>query len=162
MAERGTGAKGAPRGRVTRRTAAAAVISCGLFAWGCPLHAAADTALTAADWAGTWRGTYACNQGATGLDLTITPAEKGGVTAIFSFHAVLFNPLVPSGEFAMEGELGPEPGRLRLRAGGWILQPPDYVTVDLDGTFDEASKEYRGTVIGPGCTSFRLQRGTPI
>ena len=145
-----------------RRPGAATIVAAGLLAYVCPLGAVADTALTAADWAGTWRGTYECNQGATGLDLTITPIEKGGVTAIFSFHAVLFNPLVPSGEFAMEGELGPEPGRLHLRAGTWIVQPPDYVTVDLDGTYDEISKEYRGTVIGPGCTSFRLQRGIPI
>jgi hypothetical protein len=140
----------------------AILILVGLVSPGSNGPALSATTSSAADWSGTWHGTYTCYQGITGLDLTITPRDAKTVRAVFSFHAVLQNPLVPSGEFEMMGRLGSSPGRLLLRAKAWTDRPPNYVTVDLDGVYDPSSAEYSGRVKGPGCTSFRLTRGTPI
>jgi hypothetical protein len=140
----------------------AILIACALVSAGGNAPAIAGTPSSAADWSGTWHGTYMCYQGVTGLDLTITPRDAKTVKAVFSFHAVLQNPLVPSGEFEMLGRLGPSPGRLLLRAKAWADRPPNYVTVDLDGIYDPGSAEYSGRVKGPGCTSFRVTRGTSI
>jgi hypothetical protein len=115
---------------------------------------------SAAEWGGAWHGTYVCYQGTTGLDLTIKALDADNVMAIFSFHAIPQNPLLPSGEFTMTGQPGPNPGHLRLSASSWTTRPPGYVTVDLDGIYDPASGEYRGRVRGPRCGSFRLRRDT--
>jgi hypothetical protein len=134
------------------------MLSCAVFLAAKP-GASARTLHSPADWSGTWHGVYGCAQGPTGLDLTITPLGARSVTAVFSFHAIPQNPLLPSGEFAMTRQVGPD-GHLLLRAGAWTVQPPLYVTVDLDGAFHPGSAEYRGRVLGPGCSFFNLRRDT--
>ncbi len=146
-------------GARTRRLVSVILILTTLLAPGSLTSAVARTLASPADWSGAWHGTYDCAQGLTGLDLTISPLGPGSVRAVFAFHAIPQNPLLPSGEFVMTGQLG-APGHLTLHAGAWTVQPPFYVTVDLDGTFYPASAEYRGRVIGPGCSSFRLRRDT--
>ncbi|MBO0767024.1 MAG: hypothetical protein J2P50_20865 [Hyphomicrobiaceae bacterium] len=49
-------------------------------------------------------------------------------------------------------------GHLDLHATAWRRQPPDYVTVDVDGNYDAISGKYRGHVYGWGCGSFHLRR----
>ena len=134
-----------------------AVLCCALLA-AAASQASIRTLASPGDWSGAWHGTYDCAQGITGLDLTISPLGARSVKAVFSFHAVPQNPSVPSGEFEMAGQLGERPGHLMLRAGAWTVQPILYVTVDLDGDFHPASTEYRGRVLGPGCTFFHLRR----
>ena len=53
---------------------------------------------------GEWKGTYTCNQGLTGLTLTIKDSKDKDVEAIFSFYAVKSNPDVPSGSSRMTGK----------------------------------------------------------
>lgn len=120
--------------------------------------AVAEEMKAAADWAGTWRGTYVCLQGVTGLTLTIHATSEKTVTAIFSFHAVPTNPAVPSGSFRMKGELVSDPSHLRLNAGAWRKRPPGYVTVDLDGDYNPRAGEYVGRVDFDGCSDFVLRR----
>jgi hypothetical protein len=143
--------------RIGELARATFILSCVLLC-GSSSRAAAQAPVSTAYWNGTWRGIYYCAQGLTGLDLTITALESGKVTAIFSFYAVPKNPEVPSGEFVMTGEFGPGPAHLLLRAGNWTEQPFFYVTVDLDGDFRLGPDEYRGRVLGPGCSFFRLRR----
>jgi hypothetical protein len=138
---------------------AAFILCCG-FLWGLVPRAVALTPISPTYWNGTWRGVYECAQGITGLDLTITVHPSRRVTAIFSFYAVPKNPDVPSGEFVMTGEFGPSSAHLLLHAGSWTTQPLFYVTVDLDGDFRIDPDEYRGKVLGPGCSVFRLRRDT--
>ncbi len=112
----------------------------------------------AADWAGTWRGSYVCLQGTTGLTLTIRAKGDDSITATFSFHAVPSNPTVPSGSFVMKGQLGSDPTHLRLAAGAWRKRPPGYVTVDLEGDYNPKSGEYFGKVDFAGCSDFTVRR----
>ena len=111
-----------------------------------------------ADWQGVWRGHYVCTQGVTALTLTIKRDEENRLTASFAFHAHPGNPNIPSGEFGMTGKPGPTPRHLALHARSWIKQPASYVTVGLDGDYDPATGYFRGTVDGPGCSTFLLQR----
>lgn len=108
---------------------------------------------------GTWFGTYACAQGLTGLVLTLEEQSDRQVTAVFEFHAIPENPRLPTGRFTMRGAVDPS-RRLRLRAGRWLAQPENWVTVDLDGHISLDGMRYSGRVAGPGgsCTTFALQR----
>jgi hypothetical protein len=120
-------------------------------------YASPSTLTTPEDWRGTWHGVYICNQGETGLALTITPADAETVTAIFSFSAIPQNPTVPSGEYTMTGRLE-RAGYLALSARAWTQRPDGYVMVGLTGRYDPATGDYHGRVLGPGCTGFRLRR----
>jgi hypothetical protein len=120
--------------------------------------ATARTLVSADDWTGTWRGTYVCYQGATGLFLNVKRSGDNEVAAIFSFFAVPENPGVPSGEFEMTGRPGPQGDHLQLFPSAWITRPPGYVMVELDGDYDESSGAYSGRVLAPGCTRFILRR----
>jgi len=107
---------------------------------------------------GTWRGGYVCGQGHTALALTIEPRKDGTLSALFHFEAASDNPDVPTGCFEMEGRLEPASGRLVLERRRWLLRPPDYVMVDLDGTVAPGRDRIEGRVIGPWCTGFAVAR----
>jgi hypothetical protein len=120
--------------------------------------AAARPLASADDWIGIWRGSYVCAQGVTGLFLTVKRLETGDVAAVFRFFAVPENPAVPSGEFDMAGTPGAETNHLDLYPRQWIVRPPNFVMVALDGDYDEATGNYAGEVHGPGCSRFILRR----
>jgi hypothetical protein len=141
-----------------RTTLTSALLLLGLLAPGGDRPALSRPLVAAADWTGVWRGTYVCARGVTGLFLTIKRSETDGLTAVFHFFAVRENPRVPTGEYDMTGTAGPQDNHLQLAPGAWIMQPPHYVTVGLDGTYDEATGDYSGQVRGPGCGRFVLRR----
>ena len=105
---------------------------------------------------GTWRGLYQCGQGSTALTLTIAPAGKERVNALFHFEAAPDNPAVPAGCFEMTGRFEALSGRLTLDPSFWIARPADYVMVGLRG--EMRGDTIAGQVEGPGCTEFRLAR----
>ncbi|MGW3151415.1 protein kinase domain-containing protein [Streptomyces sp. NPDC001177] len=118
-----------------------------------PSSPAAD----ATDLSGRWNGSYVCNQGITGLVLTIEDHDDGTADAVFSFYPAPSNPQVPRGSFAMTGTV--ENGVLTLRATQWINQPPNYLTVDLQGSYDTLTPNHLdGRVYGPNCTTFSADR----
>jgi hypothetical protein len=123
--------------------------------------AAARPLVSAEDWAGLWRGTYYCRQGVTGLFLTVRSSQTGDVTAVARFFAIPENPSVPTGEVEMAGRPAapPQINHLNLSPRGWITSPPPrYVLVGLAGDYDEATGDFSGSVLGPGCTRFILRR----
>lgn len=107
---------------------------------------------------GTWSGEYTCNQGLTGVTLTVTRGAPGDVRALFHFYEAASNPGVPQGCFEMSGRLDSGSGRLRLEGGRWLLQPPGYVVVDFIGRIDAAGDRFEGRVEGYNCRTFRLTR----
>ncbi len=112
----------------------------------------------ASPWDGEWVGTYLCGQGETGLTLHLQSDSGGTVAGLFHFWPLASNPGAAEGCFLMAGRpAGGKLPELRLTAGRWLLQPADYVTVDLAATLD-AEGQLAGTVGGPGCTSFLLRR----
>jgi hypothetical protein len=52
---------------------------------------------------GVWTGTYTCNQGLSGVRLTITGAGGDTVRATAEFCAVPSNPGVPDGSYVLTG-----------------------------------------------------------
>lgn len=110
-----------------------------------------------ADLSGEWNGSYLCNQGITGVVLTIEQYDDDSVNAVFAFYPAPSNPSVPRGSFAMTGAL--EDGVLTLRATHWINQPPDYLTVDLQATYYTSTPDHLdGRVYGANCTTFSADR----
>jgi hypothetical protein len=106
---------------------------------------------------GRWLGSYVCNQGITGLSLTVEDEGGGDVSAVFSFFPAPSNPLVPRGSFAMSGIY--QDGRLALNATDWIVQPPDYLMVNLVAQYDpDTPGHLDGYVYGAGCSSFSVAR----
>ena len=118
----------------------------------------APTIGIAAEAGGTWQGEYICNQGPTGLTLTVTPSKAGAVQAVFRFYQVKGNSGVPDGCFAMSGTISGN--KLHLEAGSWLYRPQGYVTVGLAGTVNPAGTSLTGSIFGPNCTTFSLQRVT--
>ena len=116
----------------------------------------APTIGIAAEVGGTWKGEYTCNQGRTGLTLTVTPSKAGTAQAVFRFYQIEGNPGVPDGCFAMSGTISGD--QLHLKAGSWLYRPRGYVTVDLTGMANPAGTSLTGSVFGPNCTTFFLER----
>ncbi len=130
---------------------------------------------------GTWRGTYVCGQGITGMRLTLRGASGGRLTGTWAFYAAPSNPGVPSGSVHLEG--GVEDGKLRLEPKRWIDRPEGYVLVDAlraavpvpaakidrgpEGRSDVRSAAFKfhavagqariaGDVVEPGCSTFEV------
>lgn len=112
----------------------------------------------AQDLRGTWHGTYTCLQGNTALSLTVEPRKDGTLGALFHFEAAPDNPAVPTGCFEMSGRVDPASGRLELRPLRWLRRPADYLMVGLDGRLSRNGQVLEGRVLGPGCTTFRVER----
>lgn len=121
-----------------------------------PATSAAPTAGTSPlpSFAGSWVGSYSCAQGPTGLKLTIQAAGANAETAVFQFYPLPNYPAAASGSFAMTGaNVG---NTITLHQDHWIVQPPGYAMVDLQGALSGGTLS--GSVIFTGCTTFTLQR----
>ena len=106
--------------------------------------------------AGLWTGTYTCNQGLTGVRLTITASGGNAVHAVAEFYAVASNPGTATGSYEMSGSYAADSG-LVLTPAYWISEPPGYVMVSLSAP-PLSGNSMRGTVEGPNCTTFSLTR----
>ncbi len=113
-------------------------------------------AAIAADVSGAWEGSYTCNQGLTGLALTVDVPQDGAARGVFRFYQVDANPGVPDGCFAMSGTVAGD--RLDLQAAGWLYRPWGYITVDLAGAVSADGATLSGSIYGPNCTTFELHR----
>lgn len=80
------------------------------------------------------------------------------ITAIFHFYATASNPQVPTGTYAMKGELNTETGELSLAGVNWIQRPPGYDMVPLSGKLSRGGALFTGRVEFPGCQQFTLER----
>ncbi|MDI1463221.1 serine/threonine-protein kinase [Catellatospora sp. KI3] len=103
---------------------------------------------------GTWKGTYRCRQGLTGLTLTVYVDDDQTVKATFEFYPHPGNPDVPRGSFAMEGSYSAT--TLALRPDYWISQPGDWVMVALGASLPPSGKRIRGEIATAGCSDFEV------
>ncbi|MFE6887200.1 serine/threonine-protein kinase [Streptomyces sp. NPDC057694] len=117
----------------------------------------ASSSSGAATLTGRWEGNYVCNQGITGLSLTIEQHGDGTADAVFSFYPAPSNPEVPRGSFAMKGTYAG--GLLTLHASHWINRPPDYQSVDIQASYDTSTPDHLdGLIEGADCSTFSTQR----
>jgi hypothetical protein len=105
---------------------------------------------------GVWTGAYTCNQGLTGMRMTVTDAGGDTVRATLDFYAVASNPDVPDGSYVLTGTYSQSKG-LVLVPDHWISQPDGYVMVGLSGPPPSGSSMH-GTVQDPSCSTFSVTR----
>lgn len=117
--------------------------------------AAASRAQSAGSEMRTWRGSYSCGQGDTGLEVSLRPLGQGRLEGTLSFFPLPANPGVPRGCYRITGQADAT-GGIELRGGQWVRQPPGYYTVDLSGRLG-ADNSLSGQVIGGSCSRFALQ-----
>jgi hypothetical protein len=102
-------------------------------------------------------GRYLCEQGETGLRLTINANADGKLTATFSFFAVPSNPGVPSGDFTMTGSFTASGENFTM--GHWIHQPTGYEMVNLSaGPPTNGGTVLNGNVSYVGCSTFSVKK----
>ncbi|GLS21763.1 hypothetical protein GCM10007874_47800 [Labrys miyagiensis] len=112
---------------------------------------------------GTWKGSYLCGQGLTGLTLSLDQQSGEAVLGTFHFYPLPSNPAAKEGCFAVAGHIF-EDKRVFIGASTWITQPKDYITVDLEGRIAASGKAMKGDVKTPYaglCSVFSLIRTSP-
>lgn len=103
---------------------------------------------------GSWRGSYTCNQGKTGLILVLAGANSDLIAA-FSFYPLSEDSTSQLGKYIMKGTYSG--GTLALKGDHWLKQPDGYQMVDLTST-SVTAKQITGTVEFSGCSTFTLAR----
>jgi hypothetical protein len=105
---------------------------------------------------GVWTGTYHCNQGLTGVRLTISGSTGGAVTATIRFYPVAANPGVEEGSYELVGSYSAT-GGLVLNPDYWINEPAGYEMVGLSAPPPHANS-MSGSVRGVNCSTFSVTR----
>jgi Protein kinase domain len=105
---------------------------------------------------GVWTGTYDCDQGVTGVRLTITGSVGGSLKATFVFYPVAANPGVADGSYELAGSYSAAAG-LVLNPVSWISQPAGYQMVGLSAPPPRAGS-MTGAVDGSSCSTFSVRR----
>ena len=105
---------------------------------------------------GVWTGTYDCNQGLTGVQLTITGATGGALKATVDFYPVESNPGVAKGSYELVGSYSKAQG-LVLNPDYWISEPAGYEMVGLSAPSPHANL-MNGSVQGLNCSTFSVTR----
>jgi hypothetical protein len=122
-----------------------------------PPAAPVTTAPAAVAVEGRWSGTYVCNQGRTGVQLTITGSGDDAVKAVVDFYPVASNPGVANGSYEMVGSYSAA-GGLVLNPDYWISEPPGYEMVGLTAPPPRGGA-MSGSVQGDNCSTFSVTRG---
>jgi hypothetical protein len=115
-----------------------------------------QTAPSRPDVDGVWTGTYDCNQGLTGVQLTITGSTGGALKATVDFYPVASNPGVAQGSYELVGSYSATQG-LVLNPDYWINEPAGYEMVGLSAPSPHA-KLMNGSVQGLNCSTFSVTR----
>jgi hypothetical protein len=107
---------------------------------------------------GAWEGRYVCQQGPTGLTLTISGDNPSQLRAIFRFYPVPENPRVPAGEAELTGSFDAAIARLQLKPGRWIKRPTGYNIIGLTGLLSPDGESFQGAMDAQGCGAITLTR----
>jgi hypothetical protein len=105
---------------------------------------------------GVWTGTYDCDQGPTGMQLTITGSTGGALRAIMRFYPIAANPGVADGSYELVGSYSAAAG-LVLNPDYWIDQPAGYEMIGLDVPRPRANS-MTGSIHVSGCSTFSVSR----
>jgi hypothetical protein len=112
---------------------------------------------------GTWKGSYICGQGLTGLTLSLNQQSDAAVLGTFHFYPLPSNPSAKEGCFAVAGHSLADK-RVFIGASTWITQPKDYITVDLEGQIAASGTAIKGSVKTPYaglCSVFSIIKISP-
>ena len=123
-----------------------------------PIESAQRTGNGPADLNGAWKGTYTCSQGLTNLVLSLFTKDGTNVEAIFTFLLGDGADLSVLGSAKYKGTYASKSGRIELKGVEWDQKPSGYVLYDLLGSVNQSGRGMSGTVLGPGCTTFQLEK----
>jgi len=98
---------------------------------------------------GTYSGYYQCAVQRT-LELQVTELGGGRLSAIFIFGGGT------SGSYRMTGFYDGRSGRVHLEPQQWIVRPPGFNMIGLDGVFDLRTRRLTGMIPTFGCGTFEL------
>jgi hypothetical protein len=104
---------------------------------------------------GAWSGSYSCNQGLTGMRMTITGSSDDNLQATVDFYPVASNPSVPNGSYVLAGKY--TSAGLVLTPDHWIDQPPGYDMVGFSSP-GASGNSMKGTVQYDGCSTFSVTK----
>ncbi len=107
---------------------------------------------------GVYTGSYVCSQRQISLQLALEPGGPGGLAGVFTFYMPGGDAQKPVGAFRLAGTFDPSTRTLRMQPREWIKPAPMYIPVGLSGTLDASGSTIRGTIAGPGCTTFEVSR----
>jgi hypothetical protein len=112
---------------------------------------------------GHWEGYYSCGEGKTWMSLDIERDlgfdDYGNVQAVFTFSGYtdeLGEHPRTKGRFVMEGKY--VMGRLALKGKSWILRPPGWDMIDLDGFITDDKQWIQGSIEHAGCDTFFVKK----
>lgn len=99
--------------------------------------------------AGTWKGTYVCQQGLTGVTLTFAHSGDPSGTARFTFYRTAGGPFVPDGTFIHRIEYDAPQRKLELKGMRWINQPETFKMIDITATVSADWQRMTGKIHHP-------------
>lgn len=108
---------------------------------------------------GKWTGEYTCNQGETGLTMTVEAVTSGTVQVLVEFFPLPENPNAKPGSFRAIGSEAS--GKVVVRQQEWVQQPEGYFMVDFEVTspLEDGVEVVSGNVLAEGCRGFSVRRG---
>jgi hypothetical protein len=107
---------------------------------------------------GVYTGSYVCTQRQISLQLALEPETSGAVTGVFTFFMPGGSAENPVGAFRVAGSFDRATRTLRMQPREWVKRAPLYMPVGFSGTFDASGSTIKGTIAGPGCTTFEASR----
>lgn len=96
-----------------------------------------------------YNGYYYCSQGRTALTLDIKEDYSQANFKFITKQAI-------SGEFKMIGDYSASGRKLNLAGHKWIKRPGGFSMVDLEGAFSKDFAEFSGSIMFPGCSTFKV------
>jgi hypothetical protein len=119
-------------------------------------------------WHTEWRGTYVCEQGVTGLSLSLDRTcpndAECRLTGVFRFTAAPENPNVPDGAYRITGTMTTDARDelvITVLPGEWLDQPESYESVGFTATSDPARTHLHGKIQNPNCSTLDVTRVQP-
>ncbi len=109
---------------------------------------------------GQWVGTYRCQQGITGMILTMN-GNGERVSGVLDFYGIPQNPDNPYGSLEFEGTLDANRG-LTIEGRRWIRRPQGYILIDFSGIVNQNFNQISGDVLGTGCNDFTVSKVNSI
>ncbi len=108
---------------------------------------------------GTWKGTYICGQGETGVEVSVTATNSDAkLRGMFRFYSLPGRGNAMPGEFGFVGRFDKNISSINTKPISWIRQPPGYTAVGFTGEISSTQREFVGRIDNPGCGAITLSK----
>jgi hypothetical protein len=110
---------------------------------------------------GTWKGTYFCSQGETGLTLELNKYGNNSKTEFygtFEFYPNSSSSNARYGKYSVKGKI--IEGKIVITPNEWIIRPENYYMVGLTGVLSQQNLRFTGAITSPSnaCGEFDVRK----